>query len=359
MTARLLAGALSLSLGFACQRGPDSLDDSPEAGAADAQSAGDEAVPASPVDDAEAGGPDESDSALTPVAGDDGAVLPGADFAARCAAPGVLVCRGFDSDDELTKVSAPGMAGGEADSTGSMKHMTIDRSIKTSGAGALRFEIVGKTTANHSGAFRQPMGRAFGPDSTFYAQLRLRLSRAFVETNWDSTVASYPKIVLFHHSSATCNDIEWTQVMNSWYANIATMYTHCGQSAPGQYGGDQMYFQEGDYTCKYGADYAAAPGCFKYPADEWVTFTYQATVGKWGEPNTHLQAWVARAGQPDKQWINDSRFTLQADGASVVGFDSVYLTTYMTAKKADADHPTAYAWYDELIVSTQPIAVPR
>jgi len=36
----------------------------------------------------------------------------------------------------------------------------------------------------------------------------------------------------------------------------------------------------------------------------------------------------------------------------------VYLTTYMTGKDQGADHPTAFAWYDELIVSTEPIAVP-
>jgi len=60
-----------------------------------------------------------------------------------------------------------------------------------------------------------------------------------------------------------------------------------------------------------------------------------------------------------EQWIDVPNFTLYAEGDSIAGFDSVYLTTYRTRKDAAADHPTAYAWYDELIVSTQPIAVPK
>jgi len=72
----------------------------------------------------------------------------------------------------------------------------------------------------------------------------------------------------------------------------------------------------------------------------------------------HLEAWTSIDGQPFKKWIDDPVFTLFAEGESVAGFNSVYLTTCMTAKDATADHPTAYAWHDELIVSTQPIAAP-
>jgi hypothetical protein len=163
--------------------------------------------------------------------------------------------------------------------------------------------------------------------------------------------------VIFHHSSATCNDIEWTQVMNGWYDHIATMYTHCGMYAPGQ-GGATEFFQQGDYNCPYGADYANDPACLKYTPDQWMTFYFKATMGNWGEATSHLEAWVAVGGGPYEKWIDDPTFTLYAEGESVAGFDSVYLTTYMTNKDATADHPTAYAWYDELIVSTMPIAPP-
>jgi hypothetical protein len=280
-----------------------------------------------------------------------------ADFEDRCAAPGVIVCRGFDSPDELEPICCEWETGAEADGNGSMDHITIDPEVKTSGDGAMRFEIEGMTGANHSGAFRQLMGQSFGPGTTFYAQFRLRLSESFVATPWDDVVGSSPKIVIFHHSSATCNDIEWTQVMNGWYSHIATMYTHCGQYAPGGTDADAM-LQNGDYVCPYGSDYASDPNCFKYAADKWMTFYFKATLGDWGTPTTHLEAFVSVDGQPYQQWIDDPAFTFYAEGESVAGFDSVYLTTYMTAKDDTADHDAAYAWYDELIVSTEPIAVP-
>jgi hypothetical protein len=285
--------------------------------------------------------------------------LPAADFEARCNAPGVLVCRGFDSDTELNHISLESETGAEPDGEGSYDHISIDTTEKASGAGSLRFEIVGQTGANHSGAYRQLFGEAFGEGETFYAQYRLRVSSEFIDTDWDAVVGSAPKLVLFHHSSATCNDIEWAQVANGWYDRIPTMYTHCGQ-----YGGSvdidgQLYLQQGDYQCAYKSDYATNPECLKYPKEKWMTFYFQGSIGTYGEDDSRLQAWFAVDGGPYQQWTDYDNFTLYAEGDSVAGFDSAYLTTYMTAKDSSADHPTAYVWYDELIVSSEPIAPPK
>jgi hypothetical protein len=304
--------------------------------------------------------PDSSSEADADAPRRDASVAPGAneDFAARCAGAGVLVCRGFDSMEELTPICCEWETGAEPDGNGTFDHMTIDREIRTSGDGALRFEIAGRTGSNHSGAFRQLIGQAFGPGEEFYAQFRLRLSRTFIETPWDAVVGSAPKIVIFHHSSATCNDIEWTQVMSGWYDHIASMYTHCGMYAPHDGTSASGYFQRGDYECMYGADYARDPSCLKYTPDEWMTFYFHTRPGEWGTPTTLLEAWVSENGEPYRKWIDDPAFTFYAEGDSVEGFDSVYLTTYMTAKDETADHATAYAWYDELIVSTEPLPVP-
>lgn len=290
---------------------------------------------------------------------EDAGPLPSLDFDARCKADGVLLCRGFDSDAELAPTTSETETGAETDSSGSRAHMTIDTSVKASGKGSLRFEIVGKTGANHSGAFRQLMGRSFGAHSTFYAQFKLRLSPSFIDTDWDKVVGSAPKIVIFHNSSATCNDVEWTQVMSGWHGHIAEMYTHCGMYAPEPTLPDgTILLESGDYRCAYGSDYAKNPECLKYTPDEWMTFYFKGAVGDFGQPNSTLQAWISVKGRPYEQWIDSPDFTLYAEGDSVGGFDSVYLTTYMTNKNSAADHPTAYAWYDELVVSTAPIAVP-
>src|SRR5262245_30593161 len=146
--------------------------------------------------------PDPDVDAAVPDASAPLAEEANADFAARCAQPGVIVCRGFDTPEELTPICCEWETGAEADGEGTFDHLTIDREIRTSGEGSLRFEIVGRTGSNHSGAFRQLMGDAFGPGEEFYAQFRLRLDSTFVGTNWDDVVSSSPKIVIFHHSSA-------------------------------------------------------------------------------------------------------------------------------------------------------------
>jgi len=40
-------------------------------------------------------------------------------------------------------------------------------------------------------------------------------------------------------------------------------------------------------------------------------------------------------------------------------YDTLTLLAYMTNKDMKIVHPTAYTWYDELIVSKNPIAPPK
>jgi len=57
-------------------------------------------------------------------------------------------------------------------------------------------------------------------------------------------------------------------------------------------------------------------------------------------------------------WRVDQPNFILTDGDNVGGYNTLMLTTYMTGKDSSISHPTAYTWYVELIVSTQPIAAP-
>ena len=91
-----------------------------------------------------------------------------------------------------------------------------------------------------------------------------------------------------------------------------------------------------------------------------MTFSYRVTLGAWGTESSTIESWIAREGEPLKQWIQRSNFLLKgSDGAtSVGGYSKIQLTPYQSKKDPAQDHPTGYVWYDELIVSTQPIAGP-
>jgi hypothetical protein len=272
------------------------------------------------------------------------------DFGTRCQAPGVLVCQGFDSSHVIVPAKAP--ASGLYPAEDVVFRGTFDPAIKASGNGSLRFEIPTRTGANGAGFWRQAFGRSFGRESTFYVQFRQRFSKEMLKNNWGDTTW---KQVIFHNGPSTCDDVELTTVQY-YHDGFPTMYTKCGARTLYTNGGNPpTKLEQGDYNCWYGQ--YNARDCFMYPANAWVTFYYEVSIGHWGLPDSTINAWVALDGRPYKQWIQMRNFVLDNDHPGT-DYDTLTLLPYMTAKSNKLDLPTAYTWYDDLIVSTTPIAPP-
>jgi hypothetical protein len=123
-----------------------------------------------------------------------------------------------------------------------------------------------------------------------------------------------------------------------------------------------MLLQQGDHQCQYGQ--TGSPPCWFYPTNTWITMYFKVHVGRFRQPDSTIEAWYAVNGGPYRKWLNvTSGFTIYcnqdppnacAPGSS---FNNLTLTPYMTALSRPAP-VTAYMWFDELIVSTQPIAAP-
>jgi hypothetical protein len=276
-----------------------------------------------------------------------------ADFQARCGAAGVLVCKGFDSAADFTIATWPNS--GLYRNNNNEIRGTMDASIKTSGNGSLRFEIASNSPPDVAGYWRQDSGQQFGQNSTFYVQFRQRFSPEMLTNDWTGAMGTWWKQVIFHGAASTCADVELTTV-NVYTAGLPYMYTDCGSRGIVTNGGVPPYLlQQGDYNCPYGN--TSGSNCYRYTSNEWITFYYRIHIGTWGSANSTIEAWVAPDGQPIKKWINMPNFTLFNDGPGP-NYSHVTLTPYMTGKNTSVSHPTAYTWYDELIISTQPIAAP-
>jgi len=272
------------------------------------------------------------------------------DFNARCHAAGVLVCQGFDSP--LISIAAKWPSPGLYPGADNLIHGSFDRTQRASGEGSLRFEILTHTGANAAGSWRQPFGRNFGEGATFYVQFRERFSPEMLHNDWSDT--SW-KQVIFHNEGATCADVELT-TGQFYHEGFPIMYTECGSRGIVTNDGTPPYkLEQGDYNCWYGN--FNPKDCFRYPANQWLTFYYQISIGHWGKPDSSINAWVGLDGKLPRQWIKMPNFVLKNDHPGH-DYDCLTLLTYMTNKKAGQDLPTAYAWYDELIVSTKPIAPP-
>lgn len=271
-------------------------------------------------------------------------------FEQRCQSSGVLVCEGFEKLDEFIGARYPHV--GLYPAWDGVIRGFRDTSIRASGYSSLRFEVPTHSAANASGYWKQPIGRDFDEGSTFFVQFRQRFSKEMLKNNWGNTTW---KQAIFHHDSATCGALELTTVQY-YNSGFPTMYTDCGaRSLFSNNGKPPTKLEQGEYNCWYG-NYNPKD-CFFYPADRWMTFYYQVSIGHWGKPDSTVNAWVALDGKPYKQWIQMSNFVLDRDGPNE-GFNTVTLLTYMTGKDIQTSNPVAYTWYDDLIVSTEPIAPP-
>ena len=292
---------------------------------------------------------------------------PESDFAARCAAPGVLLCEGFDSQSALDWNGSVGAAGkgffwnqGGGPSPGPNQG-TLDNNIKVSGGGSLRFNIPDSRApegSGNAGQYRQPFGASFGEGSTFYIQWRMRFSPEMLALNATNTGGGQGyKQIIVHNNGATCAATELT-FTNNYFANFPTWYTSCGaRSVINTLPGNTYQYEQGDYAaCIYPGNLDSTH-CWFFTANEWITFYWKVQIGTWGQPNSHLQAWAARGSGPLQMIFDKSDMQLDSSG----DYNYLTLTPYMNrrAENGTPTHPQGYVWYDELVVSSQPIPNPK
>ena len=297
------------------------------------------------------------------------------DFQTRCAQTGIIVCQGFDDPAVFAPAKWP--ASGLYPDAGGTIQGAMDTTIAASGAGSLKFTVPSLASANSSGYWRQLFtpnlsdgptnAKMFGANSTFYLQFRQRFSIEYLTNNWLTSAGAktFWKQEIMSNDNSTCGNIELTTV--NWnQRRYPTMYSQCGADGfvvnlnNGDYLEEQADAAGVGYNCHYQTANNTATSCATYPADTWVTFYYKVSIGTWGQPNSTIQAWVSVGGGPYTEFVNMTNHTLYEDTPAGADYDMVTLLTYMTGRSSTANAgPTAYTWYDELIVSSQPIAAPN
>jgi hypothetical protein len=293
------------------------------------------------------------------------AATPEADFAARCAAPGVVLCKGLDAESDLQA----GEMGTAADGT---RQGFIDTTASTSGGGSLMFTLrSGVSDKNIGGYWETGLGHAFVTGETIYVQYRWKASSTYFSNNnnyWNSSV----KQINIHGPSSTCQGSEFTTILSKkriemytncgdgWFTNVDTnvIQSGCPADCLIQQGSSTTPAPSGDgYNCHYQNQFAGTgngSGCFWPVADKWYTIYEKIKLGTLGGSNTIVESWESHDGLPFKQFHRVNGVTWHSGDNN---FSKLRFETYMTEIGSSA--PTAaYVWYDELVVSTQPIAAP-
>lgn len=314
------------------------------------------------------------------------------DFANRCADPDVVKCVSFDVAAEVDPFVYP--PSGEE-----VKRGIVDTDVRASGDGSLRFEIPSNTGADTSGSFWQNFSDdltvQFGEGEEFYVQWRQRFSPEFVSTAYEGG-GGWKQVIIGEGDrpdgsiAYSCTTLEVVTV-NGYHRGFPSMYHSCGVK-DGQYEGLEEPVPPYDFLlqnavrdpgCLYslGNEATYVPPCVGYVPDEWMTFQVHVAIGTWYQNDgvyhhdSTIQQWVGREGETSQMTIDFSPKDAECQGMQQslpgcqTGYDlvndnpdakygKVWLLPYNTGKDPAASHPTAYTWFDELVISRAPIPDP-
>jgi hypothetical protein len=305
------------------------------------------------------------------------------DYANRCSAPGVTKCNAMDtmstsSSDitgkDLIRYDHSAPLGNILPAGGNnIYYASVDTSVKRSGVGSLRFKLeAGQTTGDIAGQYlpqtNNGLGATFGQNSDLYAQVAVRMSPEYF-TNHLNYWNSVAKIMILHANQISCGNHELTT--NQWVRdggnNLLAGYQECGTNGwrtelDGHtfkitFAGTPYLMQQGDHYCPYPAN-PPDPTCFRIPSNTWMTLYQHVHIGTWDNTNSTIEGWYAINGGPYVKWLNiTNNYTIPSSGAG--DFNNMTLSPYMTCSHDCTSAPVdAYVWYDEVVVSTRPIAAP-
>lgn len=275
-------------------------------------------------------------------------------FEDRCSAPGVFKCVSFDRDSDFVTSGGSPTQTVYPNSQSSFANVNKDCSIAVSGC-SIRFTVPAapEAGANMAGKYEYDFireGKEFGQNSTFYVQVRIRFDQALLANKYGGEGW---KFVLIYGGKTSCSNIGLIN-QNTWYYGFPTMAHEC---SPGVYtiSGSTQYVEQGDYNCVYGR--FNNKDCAYFKPDQWMTFYWKVHLGTWGHPDSSVESWVSYENAPLKKWISQPKFSFKFQDGPRDVFDKVALTPYTTDRK-EAASSDGQMWFDDLIVSSQPIPAP-
>jgi hypothetical protein len=266
-------------------------------------------------------------------------------FEERCADPAVVKCVGFDSAAAIDPFVDPPHGTAE-------KRGRFVTEVKASGTGSLRFEIPSGTGADTSGSYRQnfsdDLSVQFGEGQEFFVQWRQRFSPELLDTHYRGG-GGWKQVIVGEGDRPSVKVHSCTQLeivtQNTSQRGFAQLYHSCG--------GKDSHYEPLEAVVRWIA----------YRPNQWMTFQIQVKVGRWYRNDRRyrrdstVRLWVAEEGKTSRLAIDQTGYDLANENPEA-RYGKIWLLPYHTGKDPTQRHPTAYTWYDELVISRARIADP-
>jgi hypothetical protein len=324
---------------------------------------------------------------------DHGEIPPGTVLGEKCAQPGVVNCFGFENSNSLHYTWPPGPPcdsvfrgqkkynfGNDRQGLGNSVAVVqndqcvfpeIDKTTFHSGTGSLEITIPSNSYADSGGHFTEvfkrnrdgsPAGVYIGPGSPFgnvlYFQFYQKFDGEFLSTDFkclDGDCGGWKQAIWFGNppNANSASSLEVTLV-NGWQRGVPQMYGQIGADYYGVQDIRGCVYNRG--TNDMGSGFMShsnypEPRCIQYKANRWMEFTGRIEIrGESNQPASHVQLWV-----DGELAIDYDKAKIDWSGASGNGFGQFLLSPYHTKKDGSQVHPVGHVWYDDLVISTQPI----
>lgn len=307
-----------------------------------------------------------------------GAVTALQDWTARSTSAGVVQALRFGG--AATNVTAYR----HADLDGTSVNVVWDNADGIVGDGCLRINVPRTASAN-SGNWRAPMSAAWTTDgqgfgsTPFYVQFRVKLgaSRLTPSVNGGGFKCSIfgQYLISSPSSSGSHSNNEIMPVGNAfWRSSLLAYRSDSGintTSFETTDGNGDVHFQTAvDHGAGIADKFAryclyqsgnASSGCWFFNEQEWFTVYARVHIVNYGgNPGTgnEIDIYVARDGETSYTPLyNNRNFDIGSDSNLPLGVNGVWFLPYDT-NRTSASYDT-WQKYDELLVSTQPIACPQ
>jgi len=349
------------------------------------------------------------------------------DFAQRCADPQVVLCdpldegavRGVGITEKTPMLTLPQAMDGKYRDWRWCRHVDgvspttpeMDRKVKVSGSGSVRFAVTPNSNASSAGYcqinFTPDNSVQFGEGDTFFVQYRVRFSCDLLFTDCDPASPNFKKERrAFRSKQGKATTFKVSIINGGDHPQLDQPVNACtfqqlvviapsdgvvqGFHSCGWYDGHVFGLGPNKVTGKamidrqpirksktdtvrscFNVDPAtgirppqAWHECILWQADEWMTVTQQVTIGQWADnvkqrnPSSNVRIWVAREGQKPQLVIDYDR-NLRRPEQPFMRYGKVWLVPHLTNKDPSEAHPVGYMWFDDLIVSRGPIAPAR